>query len=201
MKKLCGHSGNGPGQSLGPADDEHTACEHPAKPDKCLIRVLSSDDLREYLSSVSNDFNPAAKTLLGIPGYADKLTQLGITIAATSDSSGMEGVLGILAGYFNNPGQGFSFVSAFHVRRPFRRMHIGKMLMDKAVEISINSGFKMLRLRVDKDNGAGIGFYERYGFIKIGETENQFEMSFDLGPVAMADCKESGKIGERKTFS
>lgn len=166
-----------------------------------MIRILSSADLQEYLSSVSSDFNPAAKTTLGIQGYAEKLTRQGITIAATSDSFDTEGVLGILAGYFNNPGQGFSFVSAFHVRRPFRRMHIGKMLMDKAVGISIDSGFKTLRLKVDKDNGAGIGFYERYGFVKIGESGTQFEMSFDLGTVPRADHNESNKVEERNTFS
>lgn len=201
MNEIYGLSGNGPGQSLGPAHDEHTAREHAFKTGKCMIRILSSADLQEYLSSVSSDFNPAAKTTLGIQGYAEKLTRQGITIAATSDSFDTEGVLGILAGYFNNPGQGFSFVSAFHVRRPFRRMHIGKMLMDKAVGISIDSGFKTLRLKVDKDNGAGIGFYERYGFVKIGESGTQFEMSFDLGTVPRADHNESNKVGERKTFS
>ena len=201
MKEICSHSGIGRDQALGPAKGECTAWEHDAKPEQCVIRVLSSDDLQKYLSSVSNDFNPAEKTTLGIQGYAEKLTRQGLTIAAFSDSSGMESILGILAGYFNNPCQGFSFVSAFHVRPPFRRMRIGKTLMDKAVEISIDSGFETLQLKVDKDNGAGIGFYERYGFVKIGENENQFEMSFDLRTAAMDHCKRSGKVRERNTFS
>ena len=88
--------------------------------------------------------------------------------------------MGIIAGYFNNPSQGFSFVSAFHVRIPFRRMHIGRMLMDKAVEISRDAGFKELRLKVNKGNLLGLGFYERYGFVKIGEVEKQFEMGYNL---------------------
>ena len=201
MKEMCGNSANGRDRAPGPADGKRAVRKCGAKPEKCVIRILSSEDLQKYLSSVSNDFNPAAKTTLGIQGYAEKLTRQGLTIAAFSVSSGMEGVLGILAGYFNNPEQGYSFVSAFHVRPPFRRMHVGKTLMDKAVEISIDSGFETLRLKVDKDNGAGIGFYERYGFVKIGEIENQFEMSFDLGTGAMDHCKRSGKTGERNTFS
>ncbi len=145
-----------------------------------LILDLNSDGLQEYLSSVVDDFNPAASTDLGIRGYADKLTRLGRTIAAVSDSPDTRRIAGILAGYFNSPEQGFSYVSAFHVRRPFRRMHIGRMLMDKAMEISRAAGFRSLRLKVDKSNDAGISFYEWYGFTKIGENAKQFEMDFNL---------------------
>lgn len=145
-----------------------------------LIRLttdLNSEDLNEYLCDVSDDFNPAAQTSLNIRGYAEKLAQKGKVISAIAP---VGGVMGILAGYFNNPEQGFSYVSAFHVRIPFRRMHIGKMLMDKAVEISRAGGFKSIRLKADKSNLGGIGFYERYGFVKIGEDEKQYEMSYKL---------------------
>ena len=145
-----------------------------------LVLDLTSNDLQKYLSSVVDDFNPAASTTLGIRGYADKLTQLGRTIAAVSASSETEEIVGILAGYFNNPEQGFSFISAFHVRHPFRRMHIGRMLMDKAIAISRVAGFQALRLKVDKTNLAGIAFYEQYGFAKIGEDAEQLEMDFNI---------------------
>ena len=41
--------------------------------------------------------------------------------------------------------------------------------MDKAVEISRIGGFKSIRLKVGKSNLGGIGFYERFGLVKIGE--------------------------------
>lgn len=132
-----------------------------------------------YLSSVINDFNPSAASPSGLQGYVKKLVHNGRVIAAISVTSTTV-VAGILAGYFNNPEQGFSYVSAFHVRIPFRRMHIGKMLMDKAVEISRVGGFKSIQLKVDKSNLGGIGFYERFGFIKIGEDEKQFVMNYNL---------------------
>lgn len=146
-----------------------------------IVCDLTSEELQNYLFAVSDDFNPAAETTLGIRGYAGKLTSLGSTIAAVANSFdvGMR-VIGILAGYFNNPTQGFSFVSAFHVRIPFRRMHVGRLLMDKAIEISRDGGFKELRLRVDKVNEVGLAFYGRYGFVKINEDEKQFEMSYNL---------------------
>lgn len=144
-----------------------------------MVIDLTCEELRSYLLGVSSDFNPAAETTLDIRGYADKLTSRGRTIAAARDSVGRD-LMGILAGYFNNPAQGFSFVSAFHVRVPFRRMHVGRLLMDKAVEISRDGNFKELRLKVDKTNDVGIAFYERYGFIKINEDEKQFEMSYNL---------------------
>lgn len=133
----------------------------------------------EYLSSVIDDFNPSAASTSGLQGYVEKLVHNGRVIAAISLTSTTV-VAGILAGYFNNPEQGFSYVSAFHVRIPFRRRHIGKMLMDKAVEISRIEGFKSIRLKVDKPNLGGIGFYERFGFVKIGEDEKQFEMNYNL---------------------
>ena len=146
------------------------------------VRPLTVDDLFEYLSFIADDFNPAADTALGMRGYADKLTSRGRAFAAVANSpdGGVGEIMGILAGYFNNPSQGFSFVSAFHVRIPFRRMHIGRLLMDKAVEISRQGNFKELRLKVDKTNGLGRAFYERYGFVNINEDEKQFEMSYSL---------------------
>ena len=54
------------------------------------------------------------------------------------------------------------------------------MLMDKAVEISHLGGFRSIRLKVDKPNLGDISFYERFGFVKIGEDEKQFEMNYSL---------------------
>ena len=140
---------------------------------------MGVEALYGYLSSVIDDFNPGAANPSGLQGYVEKLVQNGRVIAAISLSS-TRVVVGILAGYFNNPDQGFSYVSAFHVRIPFRRMRIGKMLMDKAVEISRFGGFESIRLKVDKQNLGGIGFYERFGFAKIGEDEKQFEMIYSI---------------------
>ena len=140
---------------------------------------IGFDALYGYLSSVIDDFNPGATSLTGLQGYVEKLVQNGRVIAAITVAS-TKVVAGILAGYFNNPKQGFSYVSAFHVLAPFRRMHIGRMLMDKAVEISRAGGFKSIRLKVDKPNHGGIGFYERFGFVKIDEDEKQFEMDYSL---------------------
>lgn len=140
---------------------------------------MGFDALYEYLLSVIDEFNPSAATSHGLQGYVEKLVQNGRVIAAIS-ATPTAVVAGILAGYFNNPGQGFSYISAFHVRVPFRRMHIGRMLMDNAVEISRVGGFKSIRLKVDKSNHGGIVFYERFGFVKIGEDEKQFEMNYSL---------------------
>jgi ribosomal protein S18 acetylase RimI-like enzyme len=140
---------------------------------------LPFDDLQKYLNIVSNDFNPAADAGLGIAGYADKLTRLGRTIAVISNVPD-EGTMGIIAGYFNNPDQGFSFISAFHVRPQFRRRHLGKLLMDKAVEVSRDAGFDSVRLKVNKTNVNGIAFYLKYGFVIVNEDVRQFEMSYDI---------------------
>ena len=137
---------------------------------------LGATEFSEYLESVSKDFNPAVSTGLGIRGYAEKLVSLGKVVAAMDRHIHC----GIIAGYFNNLSQGFSFISAFHVRIPYRRMHIGRILMDKAVDISRRLGFTSVCLKVDKANCGGIGFYERYGFVKIGGDDAQFEMNLDL---------------------
>ena len=144
-----------------------------------ITLTMGGSALYGYLSSVIDDFNPSAASPFGLRGYVEKLVQNGRVIAAISTPS-TKVVAGILAGYFNNPEQGFSYVSAFHVRIPFRRMHIGKMLMDKAVEVSRVGGFKSIRLKVDKPNIGAIGFYERFGFVKIGEDAKQLVMAHNL---------------------
>lgn len=145
-----------------------------------MVVDLPYEDVYGYFNSICDDFNPAAQTSLGIRSYVEKLMKRGRIIAAVVNTLSRNGIVGVLAGYFNNPQQGFSFVSAFHVCIPFRRMHVGRMLMDKAVEISREANFKAIRLKVDKSNNGGIFFYERYGFVKIGDDKDQFIMNFSL---------------------
>ena len=140
------------------------------------VAGMTESDLCSYLHEVSGDYTPPLDMIVNLNEYSHKLTALGTLFSAEVGGN----VVGILVGYFNNPTLGFAFISQFHVRKQFRRMLIGKMLMDKAVSFASGHGFKAVRLKVNKDNDSGLGFYKQYGFVVLNEDEKQFELAFNV---------------------
>ena len=137
---------------------------------------MTENDLYSYLREAACDYEPMLDTVVNLCEYSRKLVSLGTVFSAEVDGT----VVGVLAGYFNKKDLGFAFVSQFHVRKQFRRMHIGRMLMDKAISFATEQGIRSVRLKVGKNNPTAIAFYESVGFGKIGEDSLQNEMQLSL---------------------
>lgn len=62
------------------------------------------------------------------------------------------------------------------VRPSFRRMGIGKKLMDNIIDDAVKNGIESVFLEVRRSNVAAITLYENAGFFKIGERKNFYDL-------------------------
>ena len=58
----------------------------------------------------------------------------------------------------------------------FRRMGLGKMLMENIVKSAEKHGVSDIFLEVRKSNTSAISLYEKFGFEKIGERKNFYDL-------------------------
>lgn len=54
-----------------------------------------------------------------------------------------------------------------YVDRPFQGKGLGKLLLEKAVEVACASGKQRIWLGVWEHNGPAVAFYNRHGFVKV----------------------------------
>lgn len=62
-------------------------------------------------------------------------------------------------------------VARVYVRASDRGRGLGRRLLDHAVEVARDRGRRSVGLAVWEHNADAIGFYERYGFRTVGETD------------------------------
>lgn len=60
------------------------------------------------------------------------------------------------------------------VAKKYRRQHIGKALLEKLIELTIQNNIYELTLEVRQDNIPAIYLYTKYNFQKIGERKNYY---------------------------
>ncbi len=65
-------------------------------------------------------------------------------------------------------GNKFLEVERIYVRQAFQKLGLGRVLMDKAVEIAKTSGKSSIWLGVWEKNEKAIAFYEKKGFVRTG---------------------------------
>ena len=106
--------------------------------------------------------------------YSKKLNENGRTIVALRDGR----IVGIVAGYINNE---YSYVSLIIVNENDRGLRIGKQLLYRFEQLSINNGVKFIKLEVRKNNYNAINFYKHFGYKIIGEaSDTSYYMVKDL---------------------
>lgn len=85
----------------------------------------------------------------------------------------MERTAGLIAFYSNDNVNKKGFISMIVVHGNYQRMGLGKMLLEAAIQKCRQCGMKEVQLEVDRSNLHAISFYERNGFSRVCETDNQ----------------------------
>ena len=79
-------------------------------------------------------------------------------------------------------------IERIYVRKVYQKKKVGKLLMDKCIELAKSENSQWLWLGVNEDNAGAISFYKKYGFeifgnkmFKLGEAEdNDYLMKLKL---------------------
>lgn len=108
--------------------------------------------------------------------YLDKLHKFGIFIAATTQ----EAILGYAILYANNPITKEAFIPLICVKEDYQGKGIGSLLMTDCYQTAIKSGMESINLQVLKTDCNQKRFYEKQGFIIVGETDNRYNMQKQL---------------------
>ena len=85
---------------------------------------------------------------------------------------------------------GFATISMVNVKNEFQGLGIGSKLFAELERRSKVNGKKNMRLHVEKENTRAISLYERLGYSKIGEVEEQWQDIDESGVIkdVIADC-------------
>ena len=108
--------------------------------------------------------------------HAEKLRKFATTIEIWYD----EELVGLCACYMNNIESGVSFISHIAIHPGFKRIGLGKKIIDTTIQGARLKGFQKLQLEVSKENSAAIAFYTKQKFVIIEDRESKFLMSLDL---------------------
>jgi len=140
------------------------------------INTISQEQLFHFLENSSPDHTPALSSVVNLWEYSQKLC----TKAVIFETWEKDQLCGILAGYFNSPDSKECFITFLHVNRDYRRLGLGKILMEKAIELAREKNFQTIALMVNINNVNAISFYTRFGFATQSRTDSQIRMELKL---------------------
>ena len=89
--------------------------------------------------------------------------------------------VGFAAFYANNTDTRIAFISMIAVKEESRGRHYGSTLMEKVSLTAVENGMRWMQLEVQRSNTAAISFYQKHGFVMIGEkSADSYLMSKEL---------------------
>lgn len=89
-------------------------------------------------------------------------------------------IIAFLMLYCNNYETLEAYICNVFVLEQFRGMGLSKLLMDKAIEICVQNGFKTIRLHVGEDNETAINLYKYYSFEPNGKYKDNGERQIEM---------------------
>ena len=127
--------------------------------------VLLLDDMSSSLRSLS--IGPDYRRTM-----AEKFLKYGTILAVRKNGC----YAGFSAFYANDTENRIAFLSMIAVKKDFRGLSIGRLLLEKTIEAAKQNNMEKLKLEVARDNAGAIRFYHNNGFEICSETEKSFFM-------------------------
>ncbi len=101
---------------------------------------------------------------------ADKFTKYGVFVVGIDNGSDV----GYTAFYCNDKVNMSAFISVIIVDSKYQGHGYGRKILEEAQRIARENEMNTLRLEVNHDNAAALGFYEKLGFQRELETNTGF---------------------------
>ncbi|MEK7412348.1 MAG: GNAT family N-acetyltransferase [Planctomycetota bacterium] len=140
--------------------------------------------IRTHLLACAGSFIPPLHETVNIVAYASKIRSHAVTFEGWRD-----GVLvGLVAGYFNDPLGKTAFITNVSVLPGFTGLGIAGLLLKDSMLFARTRRFPTLRLEVNESNERAVTFYVRHGFVVTGRKltdERTLVMDTNLNPGAV----------------
>ncbi|NLD47926.1 MAG: GNAT family N-acetyltransferase [Clostridiaceae bacterium] len=135
------------------------------------IQKLTEETIYDYLMALDKSLLPTLSSRVNIKDYSCKLCNYALHFCAFDE----EQMVGIVAGYFNDPDNKTVYISSFSVIKSHRKKGIASTLLKKVIHYAISKGFSKIDLQVYIANESAITFYENFGFNKEFDSgKNEF---------------------------
>lgn len=128
-------------------------------------------DIVSHLEACKNDFIPPLQETVNISSYAQKIKAKSITFEAWQSHR----LIGLIAAYFNDPGNKFGFITNVSVEKGFAGQGIASNLLSRVIKYAQKNKFNEIRLKVHARNTLAVALYRKHGFEKYG-SEEDFEL-------------------------
>lgn len=127
------------------------------------VNRASVTEICAHLARCDAHFIPPLSTRVDLRAYAEKIVNHAERFEAWSTS----GLAGLVAAYANDAGRAAVFVTSVSVVPELWGRGVGRRLMENCIDHARRMGFERLSLRVDREQAAAIGLYERCGFSRV----------------------------------
>lgn len=132
----------------------------------CVVRINDFENAYDMLFDFNREIG-IYKNDEDIEKSVKKFLKLGNVFGIIKDKK----LISILNLYCNNTETLESYVCNVYVLKEHRRKGLAKKLMEKAIDFTVDNGFKKVALHVAKDNFSAIKLYEGLGFEYTGNTK------------------------------
>ena len=145
-----------------------------------LIKHKEQKEIYKLLLEFDDCFPHLKEKIEDLEKFAYKLSKNAITIEIIEDNIS----LGMAAFYANDTSESkVGYLTLIGIKTEFRGMHLGKLLLNTAIDEMKALGMKCIKLEVDNDNLGALGFYKHHGFNENGEKKENsiiLEKTFKL---------------------
>lgn len=134
-------------------------------------------EILEALSHLGRYLPESLESQVDLREYAKKLEDNADVVLATYKDQ----AVGVLAVYINDLEKKLAYIPIVSVCPSHQRVGIGRKMVEKAIELAAQKGFRKIRLRADAANIAAISLYQALQFRTVGTTGHKVTMERLLG--------------------
>lgn len=131
-------------------------------------RVCDRGELEAFLSEMDREFPHPLSLRCDLGVFSEKLLDKGIVEGAWLG----DGLVGVLAGYVNDPVGCEGYISVLVVRPEARGRRISSALLDAFLIAARDAGMRTVRVFTYKTNEAAFGLYTSHGFVSLGLNDD-----------------------------
>lgn len=140
-----------------------------------IVRLTAVDEYQVLLNCLQLFNNSSIRSISSRVQNLDIYAQKLLTQAENYCARLQNNIVGFISLYANQ--RHTAYISIIAVKKGNKRLGIGSMLINKAIEIATEKGMKQIKLEVDNQNVSAIAFYKMHGFVNsepAGPSSNYF---------------------------
>ena len=162
-----------------------------------LVTIQPGSRTREaslirLLEEMDSEFNPPLSSRTSLADYIAKLLKFGRVVAVCEN----EDIVGMAGFYCNDLESRTGFFSILAVKASFRKLGLGKTLVEAVLRTAYEAGMKRVRLETSA-HAVAFAFHERMGFHRVGVARSRpggsgviMEYAFAGNPFAPKESDE-----------